>query len=74
VGAEHYHPPHGFSLSLHFKNTAEAERIFQRLSKDGRVTMPLEKTFWAERFGMVVDQFGVSWMINCEGPAGTPSA
>jgi PhnB protein len=37
------------------------------LSKDGRIVVPLEKTFWAERFGMVVDRFGTPWMINCEG-------
>jgi uncharacterized glyoxalase superfamily protein PhnB len=48
-------------------STAEAERIFRELSTEGRVVMPLEKTFWAERFGMVVDRFGVPWLINCEG-------
>jgi len=43
----------------------EAERIFKAFSEKGSVRMPLEKTFWAERFGMVVDQFGTPWMINC---------
>ena len=57
----------GISLSLHIKSTAEAERIFQELSQDGRVVMPLEKTFWAALFGMLVDRFGIPWMINCEG-------
>ena len=64
-----YEAPKGFSLSLHIKNTAEAERIFSELGEDGRVTLPLEKTFWAERFGMVVDRFGIPWLINCEGSA-----
>jgi PhnB protein len=57
----------GFSLSLQIKQTAEAERVFQELAREGSVVMALEKTFWAERFGMVVDRFGVPWVINCEG-------
>ena len=67
VAPESYEAPKGFSLSLQMKSTAEAERIFNELSKDGRVTLPLEKTFWAARFGMVVDRFGIPWLINCEG-------
>ena len=42
-------------------------RIFHQLSQNGKVLMPLEQTFWAARFGMVVDRFGVPWLINCEG-------
>jgi uncharacterized glyoxalase superfamily protein PhnB len=57
----------GFSLSLQMKSTTQAERIFHLLPKDGTVVMPLEKTFWAARFGMVVDRFGIPWLINCEG-------
>jgi PhnB protein len=63
--ADFYEVPKGFSLSVHIKNTNDAERIFRELSEGGNVMMPLEKTFWAERFGMVVDRFGVPWMINC---------
>jgi hypothetical protein len=59
--------PKGFSLSIQIKSTADAERIFHELARDGRVVMPLEKTFWADRFGMVVDRFGIPWLINCEG-------
>ena len=62
-----YEAPKGFSLSLHIKDTSEAERIFHELSTDGLVVMPLEKTFWAALFGMVVDRFGIPWLINCEG-------
>jgi PhnB protein len=62
-----YEEPKGFSLSLQIKSTAEAERIFHELAEGGSVRMPLEKTFWAERFGMVVDRFGIPWLINCEG-------
>ena len=62
-----YQAPTGFSLSLQIQSTADAERIFRDLAEGGAVTMPLEKTFWAARFGMVVDRFGVPWMVNCEG-------
>jgi PhnB protein len=73
VAPDRYEDPKGFSLSIQIKSTADAERIFHELSRDGRVVMPLEKTFWADRFGMVVDRFGIPWLINCEGadqPAG----
>lgn len=62
-----YEAPRGFSLSLQIKSTAEAERIFRELADAGRIVLPLEKTFWAARFGMLVDRFGIPWMINCEG-------
>lgn len=62
----HYEAPQGFSLSLQMERAEEAERIFRELAKDGKIQMPLEKTFWAERFGMLVDRFGVPWSINCE--------
>ena len=67
VAPDRYEALTGFSLSIQIASATDAERIFHELSKDGRVTMPLEKTFWAERFGMVVDRFGIPWMINCEG-------
>jgi PhnB protein len=70
VVPEQYVAPQGFSLSLHPKGTAEAERIFGALAEGGRVVLPLQKTFWAERFGMVVDRFGIPWMVNCAGAAG----
>ena len=66
VAPDRYEEPKGFSLSLHIKTTTDAERIFHELAKDGRVIVPLEKTFWAARFGMVVDRFGIPWLINCE--------
>ena len=62
-----YEAPKGFTLSLHMRSTADAERIFHELAREGKVQMPLEKTFWAERFGVLVDRFGISWSINCEG-------
>ena len=55
----------GFSLSITLPEEAEAERIFTALSQDGGlVTMPLEKTFWAPKFGMLQDRFGVGWMVS----------
>ncbi|HEY3916939.1 MAG TPA: VOC family protein [Stellaceae bacterium] len=56
----------GFRLSLSFDKPAEAERAFHALAEGGTVQMPIEKTFFAERFGMLTDRFGVPWMINCE--------
>jgi PhnB protein len=53
----------GFSLSLSVANDAEAERLFAALANGGKVCMPLAKTFFSSRFGMVADRFGVSWMI-----------
>lgn len=57
----------GFSVSLHVDSAEDAERIFGRLVEGGEVTMPMERTFWAERFGMLVDRFGTPWMVNYEG-------
>ncbi len=62
---EHYQPPRGFSVAMQINDRAEAECIFKALSEDGKVTMPLQETFWATRFGMLVDQFGIPWLINC---------
>ena len=56
----------GCAVSLNVDSVAEAERVFAALSENGTVQMPLGKTFWAARFGMFTDQFGVPWMINCE--------
>ena len=56
----------GFSLSLTVPNESEAERLFAALAEGGLVTMPLEKTFWTSKFGMVQDRFGVGWMVSVE--------
>jgi PhnB protein len=67
VAPARYEQPRGISLSLQIKSTSEAERVFGELSRRGTITMPLEETFWAARFGVVVDRFGIPWLINCEG-------
>ena len=53
----------GFALAVTVPNTAEADRVFAALSAGGQVQMPLTKTFFSPRFGMLADRFGVSWMI-----------
>jgi PhnB protein len=54
----------GFSLSITVSNEAEADRAFAALSAGGKVTLPLAKTFWFPRFGMLTDRFGIGWMIS----------
>jgi PhnB protein len=54
----------GFGLSITVKDIATADRVFTALSEGGKVTMPLGQTFWSPRFGMLLDRFGVCWMIN----------
>ena len=54
----------GFSLSLSVSTAADADRVFNALANDGEVTMPLARTFWSPRFGMLKDKFGMGWMIT----------
>jgi PhnB protein len=54
----------GFSLSLAVPTAAEADRAFAALAVGGQVRMPLAKTFWSPRFGMLTDRFGVGWMVS----------
>ena len=63
---DQYQKPQGFSLTLGLKDPAEAERIFKALAEKGTVQMALQETFWAIRFGVLVDHFGISWTVNCE--------
>jgi PhnB protein len=62
----HYEKPSGIRLTLGFDKPAEAERIFHTLVEGGSVQMPIGKTFFAERFGMLADKYGIPWMISCE--------
>jgi PhnB protein len=63
---EYFEETKGFNVQLGIDDPAEAERIFHALAENGKVTMPFAPTFWAFRFGMLVDQFGIPWMVNCE--------
>jgi len=62
---EHNATFNGFSLHLALRSVVAAEQAFVALAEEGRVEMPLEKTFWAQRFGMLTDRFGVGWMVSC---------
>ncbi len=55
-----------FSIALACESAEETERLFNALSEGGKVTMPVEETFWAVRFGMLTDKFGINWMVNFE--------
>jgi PhnB protein len=56
------------SLAIGLNDPARANQLFANLAQDGSVIMPLQKTYWAEAFGMLTDKFGVRWMINCDAP------
>lgn len=62
----HYHKPQGYAVSISVKDPADADRIFHALAENGKVNMPIQETFWAQRFGMLVDRFDIPWMVNCE--------
>ena len=59
------------SMAIGLKDPQRARQVFDALAQNGSVIMPLEKTYWAEAFGMLTDQFGVTWMVNCEAASAT---
>ena len=59
-------PMRGCSLSLAAKDATEGQHKFDALAEGGKIVMPFQKTFWAEGFGMLVDRFGVAWMVNVD--------
>jgi len=67
-----YDKPQGLHVAVEVDTPEEAERIFQALSENGNIVMPLGETFWAKRFGMLSDRFGTPWFINC--PCELPQA
>jgi len=64
AGRQPYQGQQGVSLALVFPTVSDATRIFNALAEGGTVTMPLQKTFWAEAFGALTDRYGTSWLIN----------
>jgi PhnB protein len=62
----------GFALSITAASESEADRLFGALSDGGQVQMPLTKTFFSPRFGMLTDRFGVTWMVIVAGETGKP--
>jgi PhnB protein len=63
-----YTPGNNFSISVECESVLEEERLFAALGDGGKVTMPLQDTFWGAHFGMVTDRFGINWMFNAELP------
>jgi PhnB protein len=67
---DRYKAPAGITVNINIDNVADAERIFAALAENGAVHMPIQQTFWATRFGMATDRFGIPWMINCNQTGG----
>ncbi len=65
VAPNAYHKPQGFALQLNIDDSAQALLIFNKLASKGMVQLPLQSTFWAERYGILTDEYGVPWEINC---------
>jgi PhnB protein len=68
VPPKEYKKPQGVSVLLGIDDPATAERTFRALAEGGTVIIPLREAFWAFRYGMVIDQFGIPWEVNCERP------
>lgn len=63
-----YEPPRGFAFVLGIEDIDEADRLYRVFGENGAVHVPLQETFWARRYGKVVDRFGIPWEINCGRP------
>jgi PhnB protein len=64
LAGQPFQPMKGFHLTLTYPTAEEARRLFEALADGGRVTMPFDKSFWADGFGMLVDRFGTPWIVN----------
>ena len=65
-----FQQPQGFRVAFEADSAEDAERVFAALSEGGTVFMPMSETFWANRFGMLTDRFGIPWMVNHSKPMG----
>lgn len=63
---QNYDIPQGINITIGVDTPEEAERIYEALSEGGSVRMPMEETFWAQRFAVFSDRFGIPWMVNCD--------
>jgi PhnB protein len=63
-----FHQGNNFSLAISCDTPQESDKLFAALGAGGKVMMPLQETFWAARFGMLTDKFGVNWMLDVEKP------
>jgi PhnB protein len=64
VPPSQYAKPQGYAVSVQTRDKAEAERVYRALADGGTETLPIQKTFWSEAFGMCTDRFGIAWMVN----------
>jgi PhnB protein len=62
----HFSAAHGFAVSIGVAARADGERIFNALSEGAKISMPFQKTYWSDGFGMLRDRFGIPWMVNCD--------
>lgn len=62
--SEGYNQGNNFSISINAESKEEADRLFKELSQNGKVILPMNKTFWNSYFGMFTDQFGIQWMVS----------
>lgn len=60
--------PQGFYISISFKDAADAKRIFDALAENGQINLAFSETFWSPGFGMLIDRFGIPWMVNTNQP------
>jgi PhnB protein len=60
-----YEGVRGAHVVIHTQDPAEADKLFAALADGGQVALPIQETFWAKRYGILVDRFGVPWMVNC---------
>jgi len=65
IPPERYQSSQGINMFLEIENPEEASRVFDRLAEGGEIQMPVQETFWAKQFGVVVDRFGIPWEVNC---------
>ena len=65
IPPERYQSSQGINMFIEIEDPDEASRVFARLAEGGEVQMPIQETFWAKRFGVVVDRFGIPWEVNC---------
>jgi len=63
-----FQPGNNFSVAIHCEGLQETDALFTALGENGEITMPLQETFWATRFGMLTDRFGIRWMLNLGKP------
>jgi PhnB protein len=64
-----FHQGNNFSICLDCESQTEMERVFTALGENGEITMPMHEAFWGGRFGMLTDQFGISWMFSFRAPS-----